>query len=602
MELLFFGLGIVTALAAVMVLSALRRERGGAGSRSEERREDPRRATASREIGEATESRRAVVEQPRRGRAGRGRTSGPVTGAEAAGAEARERAQPAQPEPLAEDVPARRADEASDPQLEDLTEPVREPTLPFASTENADIPPPVAARGRRDADAERGRTARDGLPSADSPPSPAPAVRPPRQRVVIGFDSDLLREAERHLESLAAGTGNELGDLATAVEGHANLLCEAIGDPEHVAQRAEQLWTSVRRVRLFSEKLLAFARPPQVTPRPLELLDLLRTLRSDLESYASGAFNVHFESASILPPATVDPEQLRMAMLFLVDTLLTLQPNTRQISLRAYTRIPEDDSPIVCIELCAEAEPGVGQIQTRPASMLQIGYLAARNLLEKMNAHLAFEHIEGLDVSCEIMLAAVLDTYEPAIGPGAAQAHQTTAAAVASVPPSEHRFGGILILEDDRSVRELLAMELGRSGRSIITCGDGAAAHSLLEATPERFELLVLDGAAPMETGESLASWAHAQEPGLRFLLLTDALGFQPDTSDIPKDQLVRLRKPFNLSDLRDAVRQLMGACPPPPIAHAARLASEVDEPDPTRELPGEVGSGRGLGPADRAP
>lgn len=516
MEFLFFALGIATAFAGTLVYQSIRRAQSTAesattGKRTAERKQAgpdrpvPRAATATQAVDDATTEQRV----PGR-RAGRSET-----GRRAATHDS--------------------DDGTEDPSGEEL------PTV--------EIP-------RSDSDApDQDPEPVDGEDCETEPP--------PLRRVLIGFDPELLAAAESHLEMLAAGAGSELGDLATAVEGHANLLCEAIGDPEHVAQRAEQLWTGVRRMRLFSEKLLAFARPPEVEPIPMELLDLVQTLLSDLESYASGAFHVHCELAPILPPANVDPEALRMGLLFLVDTLLTLQPNTRQMSLRAFTRIPEDESPIVCIQLCAEVEPGLGPVRTHASSALQLGYLAARNLLSQMNAHLAFEHVEELDVSCEIMLAAVLDTDEPQIGGRGPRRRPT------EVPPSRHHFGGILILEDDRSVRELLAMELGRTGRSIVTCADGAAARSLIEATPERFELIVLDSDAPMESGERLACEALALEPGLKVLLLTDALQAWEDRESEQSSQLVRLRKPFNLSDLRDAVGELMGACPPPPLAVA---------------------------------
>ena len=402
-------------------------------------------------------------------------------------------------------------------------------------------------------------------------PDPEPLAVPPRgsdsevrrrQRVSIGFEAEFFQTAQGHLQALAGGSGREIGDLATAIEGHANLLCEAIGDPVRVAERAEQLWTSVRRVRLFSEKLLSFSHPPEIDSIPMELIDLLDDMRSDLESYGSGAFQVRFENAPFLPPANVDPEKLRLAVLFLVDTLLELQPDTRQISLRAFTALPEDEGPIVSIELCAEHD-GDTPVRTQATSNLQLGYLAARNMLEGMRAHLAFEHVEELDVSCQIMLAAVLDSDIPVID-AANKPKQIRDQRVNA--PSRHHFGGILILEDDRSVRELLAMELGRSGRNILTCTDGAAARSLIEATPERFELLVLDSAAPMESGDHLAMHAFDLEPAFKILLLTDALSFPPARDPSLTGRLAELRKPFSLSDLRDAVRYLLGAYPPPRI------------------------------------
>jgi hypothetical protein len=107
---------------------------------------------------------------------------------------------------------------------------------------------------------------------------------------------------------------------------------------------------------------------------------------------------------------------------------------------------------------------------------VQFGYLAARNLLESQGALLSFDHVQGLRVSCLISIPA-------------AQSGELEAQQQGPNPEEGHAFGGILILEDDRSIRDMLACELRKTGRNIFTAADGASARSLLEATPERFEL-----------------------------------------------------------------------------------------------------------------
>ena len=57
-------------------------------------------------------------------------------------------------------------------------------------------------------------------------------------------------------------------------------------------------------------------------------------------------------------------------------------------------------------------------------------------------------------------------------------------APVAAEP--QHAYGGILIVEDDPAVRTVVAREMEKTGRRIFSCPDGAAARSLLLATPER--------------------------------------------------------------------------------------------------------------------
>ena len=91
--------------------------------------------------------------------------------------------------------------------------------------------------------------------------------------------------------------------------------------------------------------------------------------------------------------------------MFLVDTLLYLESRASRVSLRAYAQISEDQDTRIEIEICAEAEdPNQPQRPVREA--VQLGYLAARNLLAAQGATLAFKQLEGLSVSCFVGLQA----------------------------------------------------------------------------------------------------------------------------------------------------------------------------------------------------
>jgi DNA-binding response OmpR family regulator len=105
-------------------------------------------------------------------------------------------------------------------------------------------------------------------------------------------------------------------------------------------------------------------------------------------------------------------------------------------------------------------------------------------------------------------------------------------------------------------VRAMLASELKATGRAVFACADGASARTFLEATPDRFELLILDHAQRLEGGDALAATIRAVAPGLKIFVL--AAG-----RHAPNEQWARMHhieKPFGLHELRAALASILAA------------------------------------------
>ena len=364
---------------------------------------------------------------------------------------------------------------------------------------------------------------------------------------------EMLDDTSRGLESLADSVGGELANLASGVVGNAELLCEAIGEPPLIAGRADKLLRSARRLRIFSEKILSFANTAQLHVRPLRVHDFLAGIGRELESYSGNGISVELETSEFLPPALVSEHELRNALMFLVDTLLYLESRASRVSLRAYAQISEYQDTRIEIEICAEAEdPNQPQRPVREA--VQLGYLAARNLLAAQGATLGFKQLEGLSVSCFVGLQATdpieIDDQSTRLEPPAV---------AAELPRTSHPYGGVLLLEGEESIRGLVAHELEKSGRNIVSCVDGAAARSLLEATPSRFELVVLDAEARLEDGISIARRALELSPEISILILENGKP-HPLPEELQLPNVWELYKPFGIQELRKALLGVLEA------------------------------------------
>jgi CheY-like chemotaxis protein len=127
-----------------------------------------------------------------------------------------------------------------------------------------------------------------------------------------------------------------------------------------------------------------------------------------------------------------------------------------------------------------------------------------------------------------------------------------------NAPAPEQRSLGILLVEDDRAVRETLAAALGDSGYRVFKASNG---HEALEVHTQRrpeIDLLLSDVVMPALGGPELAKRLLVERPSLPVLLMS---GYSDELfAHGPLDERIGfLQKPFTLDQLVARVNELVG-------------------------------------------
>jgi CheY-like chemotaxis protein len=111
----------------------------------------------------------------------------------------------------------------------------------------------------------------------------------------------------------------------------------------------------------------------------------------------------------------------------------------------------------------------------------------------------------------------------------------------------------ILLVDDQRSVREAIALLLSLDEHTVVEATNGAEALALFK--PGHFDLVITDFKMPQMKGDELATkikQASSSQPVLMITAYAERLG----DSGNPVDAL--LNKPFYLEDLRRAMAKLL--------------------------------------------
>jgi two-component system, cell cycle response regulator CpdR len=118
----------------------------------------------------------------------------------------------------------------------------------------------------------------------------------------------------------------------------------------------------------------------------------------------------------------------------------------------------------------------------------------------------------------------------------------------------------VLIVDDEDSMRMLVARAIAMDGHEIVTAADGAEALEILDTEQGAFDLLLTDIQMPVMDGIALALAAARDFPALTILLMTGFADQRERASGLNAIAHDIVTKPFSVADIRTAVADALSA------------------------------------------
>ena len=113
----------------------------------------------------------------------------------------------------------------------------------------------------------------------------------------------------------------------------------------------------------------------------------------------------------------------------------------------------------------------------------------------------------------------------------------------------------ILVVEDDKTLRELSQIVLESSGYHVIPASDGQEALHLFKTNIDTIQLVILDVVMPFVSGPEVCAQMLALRPNLPVILTT---GHVPESVSlnfrIAADALF-IQKPYTIQELKNTIR-----------------------------------------------
>jgi two-component system, cell cycle response regulator CpdR len=118
----------------------------------------------------------------------------------------------------------------------------------------------------------------------------------------------------------------------------------------------------------------------------------------------------------------------------------------------------------------------------------------------------------------------------------------------------------VLVVDDEESMRMLVARAIAMDGHQAVTAADGSGALEILSDEQEAFDLLLTDIQMPVMDGIALALTAARDFPDLTILLMTGFADQRERASGLNAIAHDVITKPFSVADIRTAVADALAA------------------------------------------
>ncbi len=379
-----------------------------------------------------------------------------------------------------------------------------------------------------------------------------------------------LRQAQKMeaVGQLTGGLAHDFNNLLTGITGSLDLLGTRIrqgrlGEVERYLAAAQG---SAQRAAALTHRLLAFSRRQTLDPKPTDVNRLVAGMEELIRRTMGPAIAFEVLGEADLWPVRVDPSELENALLNLCINARDAMPDGGRLTIETANRWLDEPAaaerdlrpgPYVSLRV---GDTGTGMppevianafdpfFTTKPLGQgTGLGLSMIYGFVRQSGGQARIQSEPGRGTTVCLDLPRHTGAAEPA-SPAPAPAEA----------PRPARGETVLVVDDEPTVRMLVAEVLGDLGYAAVEAHDGAAGLRVLQSEA-RVDLLVTDVGLPGGmNGRQLADAARVGRPGLKVLFIT---GYA-ETAVVGDGQLDPgmhvMTKPFAMDAFASRIRALL--------------------------------------------
>jgi signal transduction histidine kinase/CheY-like chemotaxis protein len=382
---------------------------------------------------------------------------------------------------------------------------------------------------------------------------------------------EALRQSQKMeaVGQLTGGIAHDFNNLLTGIIGSLELLEIRLrqGRTSEIHRYVAAAQGASKRAAALTHRLLAFSRRQTLDPKPTDVNRLVMDLEELIRRTVGPQITLEVVTAVGLWPALIDPSQLESALLNLSINARDAMPEGGRITIETANRWLDDSaaserdlSPGQYLSLCV-TDTGTGMTPAIIARAFD-PFFTTKPIGQGTGLGLSmvygFVRQSGgqVRIYSEVGCGTTMCLYLPRHYGSSSEAIAGAAPAASAREPTGKT---VLIVDDEPSVRMLVAEVLEELGYSSIEASDGPTGLRILESEAA-VDLLITDVGLPGGiNGRQLADAARVTRPELKILFIT---GYA-ENAIIGSGHLTQgmrvLTKPFVVETLAKRIHEMIG-------------------------------------------
>ncbi|HEY3760154.1 MAG TPA: PAS domain S-box protein [Verrucomicrobiae bacterium] len=380
-----------------------------------------------------------------------------------------------------------------------------------------------------------------------------------------------LRQSQKMeaIGQLAGGVAHDFNNILTVIHGHASLLMSA-GLDDTSTRSAQQITQAAERAAGLTRQLLTFSRRQLIQPKRLDMNKIVGNMTDMLGRILGEDVSLQLNYSHAPAMVEADAGMVEQVLLNLAVNARDAMPRGGQLMVRiAIVDVNEShvqrhpEARVGRFVSVSKTDTGCG-ISPENLSRIFEPFFTTKDVGRGTGLGLATvygiikQHQGWVEVDSAVGKGSTFRVFLPFVG---------SAEVVAEKPTTQFSIRGgtetILLVEDERPVRELVARILEKHGYKIFQAGNGDEAVEMWNQKKDGIDLLLTDLIMPgAMNGRELAETLWKERPDLKVIFSS---GYSADIvgKDFKLESEVNfLQKPYHPQTLALTVRRCLDGKP----------------------------------------
>ncbi|MDD4073897.1 MAG: response regulator, partial [Desulfobacterales bacterium] len=370
-----------------------------------------------------------------------------------------------------------------------------------------------------------------------------------------------LAQRLKAIGTLAGGVAHDYNNLLMAIQGNISLIQMDMDSTHPFHEKIKKINHCIEMAANLTKRLLGFARGGKYDIRLLNI-NLIIQNTIDMFGRTRKEIKIHVNPEPDIRMIEADQSQFEQVLLNIYINAWQAMPNggsvtikTKNIDLTSRDVEAFDVSPGRYVQ-CDIQDTGIGMAEDVRCRIFEpffttkqigggsgLGLASTYGIIKNHGGFITVDSVQGKGSTFHIFM--------PASDNSCTKQHKPA-------PPQIQKNGSILLIDDEKLILDTTKLMIERSGRTVITAGNGDEAIAIYRRNPEKIDLVILDMIMPGLSCQEVIRQLRNINPNVGILLSSGSSIDQQTRRLLESGPSDFIQKPYNMIELLQKMSDML--------------------------------------------